>query len=411
MSRVTTVIVGAGQCGLAMSRELVRRSVDHVVLERARTGNSWRAERWDSLRLLTPNWMSAPAGHSYGGADPDGFMSCADFAASLDRAATHDRAPVRVETKVLSLDALGGGYRVQTDQGALFCDSFVVATGECALPRIPDFAKELPSSVLQLTPQSYKRPAEVPEGGTLVVGASASGLQIARELAGAGRTVTVAVGNHLRMPRRYRGADILWWMHRLGVFNAPHPDIDDLERLRRLPSLPLAGDPSGAALDLNSLQDVGVEIVGRLAAVKDGVAWFSGSLANACASADLKLARLLERIDAFAAKRGLSPEPPARLPETRVPPLPRLSLPFQKAGIRSVVWATGYQPDHRWINLPVFDGKGRIRHDGGVVGGGLYVMGLRHLRTARSSHIAGAARDARALAQHLAGGLGRQQAA
>ena len=172
MSHVTTVIIGAGQCGLAMSRELSRRSVDHVVLERGRTGNSWHAERWDSLRLLTPNWMSAPPGHSYGDVDPDDFMSCADFAASLERAAALDGAPVRQETTVLSLEAFGSGYRVQTDQGAIICDSAVVATGECARPRIPAFAKELPHSVVQLTPQSYKRPADIPAGGTLVVGAS-----------------------------------------------------------------------------------------------------------------------------------------------------------------------------------------------------------------------------------------------
>lgn len=411
MSHVTTVIIGAGQCGLAMSRELSRRSVDHVVLERGRTGNSWHAERWDSLRLLTPNWMSAPPGHSYGGVDPDDFMSCADFAASLERAAALDGAPVRQETTVLSLDAFGSGYRVQTDQGAIICDSAVVATGECARPRIPAFAKELPHSVVQLTPQSYKRPADIPAGGTLVVGASASGLQIARELAGAGRQVTLSVGNHLRLPRRYRGADILWWMHRLGVFNALHTGSDDLDRLRRLPSLPLAGDPSGATLDLNSLQDLGVEIVGRLATVTDGVAWFSGSLANLCASADLKLVRLLDRIDAFADRRNLCDEASSRPPATRLPASPRLSQSFQKSGTTSVIWATGYEPDHRWINLPVFDGKGRIRHHGGVVGDGIYAMGLRYLRTARSSHIAGAARDARALALHLAAGLARREAA
>ncbi len=334
MSHVTTVIIGAGQCGLAMSRELSRRSVDHVVLERGRIGNSWHAERWDSLRLLTPNWMSAPAGHSYGGTDPDGFMSCADFAASLERAAALDGAPVRQEThgplprrlrqRLPRADRPGRHHlrqRRRRHRRVRACR---------ASRRSP---KSCRTRSLQLTPQSYKRPADVPEGGTLVVGASASGLQIARELAGAGRQVTLAVGNHLRLPRRYRGADILWWMHRLGVFNALHTGSDDLDRLRRLPSLPLAGDPSGATLDLNSLQDLGVEIVGRLAAVTDGVAWFSGSLANLCASADLKLVRLLDRIDAFADRRGLCDEAPSRLPATRLPASPRLSLPFRKSGI------------------------------------------------------------------------------
>ena len=401
MQRVTTVVVGAGQCGLAMSRELGRRSVDHVVLEKGRVGNSWHAERWDSLRLLTPNWMSGPAGHPYDGPEPDGFMSGIDFAARLHRAAALDEAPVMTDTRVLSLDRLGGRYRLQTDRGAMVCDSVVIATGECAVPKLPRFAEALPADVVQLTPQSYKRPSDLPEGAVLVVGASASGLQIARELNRSGRPVTLAVGNHLRLPRRYRGADILCWMHRIGVMDVPYGKVLELDRLRRAPSLPLSGDTSMPDLDLNSLQDLGIEIVGRLASVNDGTAWFSGSLANACASADLKLGRLLDRIDAFAEARHLVADPPCRLPATRVPDAPRLSLRLGGSGIRSVIWATGYEPDHAWVKLPVFDGKGRIRHAGGVVGDGLYVMGLRYLRTARSTHIAGAARDARALARHL----------
>ncbi|MCB1403326.1 MAG: NAD(P)-binding domain-containing protein, partial [Rhodobacteraceae bacterium] len=233
MKRVTTIVVGAGQCGLAMSHALRRRSVDHLVLERGRIANSWRSERWDGLRLLTPNWMNGLAGRPYRGPDPDGFMACGEFADRLARAAALDGAPVLQETRVLALDPLGGGYRVQTDQGAIACDSVVIASGECALPRIPGLAGNLPPDVLQLTPQSYKRAADVPEAGVLVVGAGASGLQIARELAQAGRRVTLAVGNHLRLPRRYRGADILWWMDRLGVLDLPPSGEDELDRLRR----------------------------------------------------------------------------------------------------------------------------------------------------------------------------------
>ncbi|HMQ92836.1 MAG TPA: NAD(P)-binding domain-containing protein [Amaricoccus sp.] len=411
MKRVTTIVVGAGQCGLAMSHALRRHSVDHLVLERGRIANSWRTERWDGLRLLTPNWMNGLAGRPYRGPDPDSFMTCGEFAEDLTRAAALDGAPVLQETRVLALDPLGGGYRVQTDQGAIACDSVVIASGECALPRIPGLAGDLPPGVLQLTPQSYKRPADVPEGGVLVVGAGASGLQIARELALAGRRVTLAVGNHLRLPRRYRGADILWWMHRLGVLDLPPSGEDELDRLRRAPSLPLLGDPSHADIDLNGLQDLGIEIVGRLAGLTEGKAWFSGSLANACASADLKLARLLDRIDAHADRAGIDAPPACRLPATRIPEAPRLMLRLGEGGIGTVVWATGYRPDHRWVKLPVFDGKGRIRHDGGVVGEGIYVLGLRHLRSARSTHIAGAPRDARVLARHLTDRLGGRAAA
>lgn len=411
MQRVTTVVVGAGQCGLAMSRELRRRSVDHVVLERGKIANSWHAERWDSLRLLTPNWMNGLAGRPYDGPDPDGFMSGLEFAGRLNSAATLDGAPVITETRVLSLDQLGGGYRVQTDRGVVVCDSVVIATGECAIPKVPRLADQLPASVVQLTPQSYKRPSDLPEGGVLVVGASASGLQIARELNASGRQVTLAVGNHLRLPRRYRGADILWWMHRSGDLDAPYNKVDDLDRLRRNPSLPLSGDASMTDIDLNCLQNLGIEIVGRLASISDGTALFSGSLASACASADLKLDRLLDRIDALAEEKRIVAEPPYRLPPTRVPDAPRLALRVGDSSIRSVIWATGYQPDHRWVNLPVFDAKGRIRHVGGVAGRGLYVMGLKYLRTARSTHIAGAPRDARALARHLVSRLTGRAAA
>jgi putative flavoprotein involved in K+ transport len=410
MEHVTTVVVGAGQCGLAMSRALARRSVEHVVLERGRIADSWRSERWDSLRLLTPNWMSAPAGHAYRGPDPDGFMSCAAFVATLERSALLDGAPVREGTRVISVEALGSGYRVETDRGAIACANVVIATGACAVPRVPAAAGALPASLLQQTPQGYKRPTDVPEDGVLIVGASASGLQIARELAAAGRRVALAVGNHLRLPRRYRGADILWWMDRIGALDAGFVAAD-ATRLRRLPSLPLAGDPADADLDFNVLQDIGVEIVGRLSAIEGGVAWFSGALANACASADLKLRRLLDRIDAHIEAEGLEAGHPYRLPATRVPDAPRLSCSLRKDGIGAVIWATGYEPDHTWLRLPVFDARGHIRHDGGVVRDGLYVMGLRYLRTARSSHISGAEPDAEVLADHLVAGLTRPAAA
>ena len=243
MQRVTTVVVGAGQCGLAMSRELGRRSVDHVVLEKGRVGNSWHAERWDSLRLLTPNWMSAPAGHPYDGPEPDGFMSGIDFAARLHRAAALDEAPVMTDTRVLSLDRLGGRYRLQTDRGAMVCDSVVIATGGMRGPEASALRRGIAprgraADAAEL--QAALRPAR---SAVLVVGASASGLQIARELNRSGRPVTLAVGNHLRLPRRYRGADILCWMHRIGVMDVPYTEVLELDRLRRAPSLPLSVTP------------------------------------------------------------------------------------------------------------------------------------------------------------------------
>jgi putative flavoprotein involved in K+ transport len=405
MDRTNTVIVGAGQCGLAMSHELSRRSIDHVVLERGRIGNSWRTERWDSLRLLTPNWLNGLFGHMP--SDPDGYMPAADFAKDLATAAAGFSAPVMERTPVISVRAWDNGYMVQTGQGALGCASVVLATGACGLPRVPAFASSLPTSVTQFTSLSYRNPSQLPDGSVLVVGASASGLQIARELTLSGRRVTLAVGQHTRLPRVYRGADILTWMHLVGVLDTPFTRVDDLERLRRQPSLTLLGDPERPDLDLNALQALGAEIAGRLVAVTEGRVWFSGSLANLCASSDLKMNRLLDRIDAWVLASGFEElvDPSERFAPTQIPDDPILSLDLRAQGVGSVIWATGYTPDHSFVDLPVFDRKGRIRHHGGVVGNGIYVMGLPYMRTARSSHISGAQRDARALARHLAGSL------
>jgi putative flavoprotein involved in K+ transport len=410
MPRLSTVIIGAGQCGLAMSRALTSRGIDHLVVERGQVGNSWRTERWESLRLLTPNWMNGLPGLDYPGDDPDGFLSAKELVLEFDVCALKNSTPLQTESRVLSV-TWDTSFRIETDQGRLTCNNVVVATGACAMPNVPVFANNLPAGIAQVSPISYQRPADLAPGGVLVVGASASGLQIARELALAGRRVVLAVGTHLRLPRIYRGADILTWMHHIGVLDAPVDKVDDLERVRRTPSLPLMGSESREMLDLNALQDLGVEIVGRLAAISDAKAQFSGSLANSCAMADLKLDRLLSEIDRLIETRGLPAPCAERFLPTKVPNDPRLSLDLTAFGIATVVWASGYRPDHRWLHLPVFDQKGRIRHDGGVVRDGLYVMGLPYLRSRRSTHIAGATADAEALAKHLIERLAKRPAA
>lgn len=411
IKRTDTVIVGAGQSGLAMSAELTRRGIDHLVIEQGRIGESWRSRRWDGLRLLTPNWLNGLLGQSV--PDPDGYMRAGDFADLLQRAARQAAAPVRTATHVISVRALGAGHLVQTDAGAIRCASAVIATGGFVRPRLPAFATDLPGSVAQVPALFHRNPEQLPAGAVLVVGASASGLQIARDLALAGRRVVLAAGQHGRLPRRYRGADILTWMHLIGVLDVPYTRVDDLTRVRAQASLPLSGDPAGGDLDLNALQALGVEIVGRLAAVGGTRVWFSGALAHVCAAADLKMARLLDRIDAWVVRNGLDllVDPSSRPAPTRLPDDPRLHLDLRAEGFGAVIWATGAEPDHRFVEEPVFDAGGRIRHRGGVVGGGLYVMGLPYLRTARSTHISGASREARALARHLAGRIGLRAAA
>ncbi|MEU7866453.1 NAD(P)-binding domain-containing protein [Dactylosporangium sp. NPDC049140] len=391
---VPAVVVGAGHAGLAASHFLRRHGIDHVVLERGEVANSWRRERWDSLRLLTPNWLTRLPGQSYEGPDPDGYMTSGEVAEFISRFAAG--APVRTGTPVTSLRPADGGFVVNDE---LHARAVIIASGACNTAVVPAFAAALPSSITQITPHRYRGPADLPEGGVLVVGASATGVQLAAELHRSGRKVTLSVGEHVRMPRLYRGRDVLWWMDATGVWDQRHDEIDDLERARKLSSPQLVGDEKRRTLDLNALTDLGVEVVGRWAALRDGKALFSGGLRNLFALADLKLVRLLDTFDAWAADGpGERPEP------TRVPASTRLQLDLTGGEIRTVVWATGFRPDYTWLDVPVVDAKGRLRHDGGVAEGvsGLYALGLPVLRRRKSTFIHGIEDDARDVTDHLA---------
>jgi putative flavoprotein involved in K+ transport len=408
--RTTVVIVGAGHAGLAMSHCLAERSIDHVVLERGEVANSWRTERWDSLRLLTPNWQSRLPGFGYAGGDPDGYRTMPETVAFIGRYARLVAAPVRTHTRVTSVRRSGGGYRVATDQGEWRCRAVVLASGACNLASVPALAAGVPRAVTMLTPLQYRRPEQLPDGGVLVVGASASGVQLADEIQRSGRPVTLAVGEHVRVPRVYRGRDIQWWMDAAGVLDQRYDEIDDHDRARGVPSLQLAGYPDRRTIDLNALTAIGVRLAGRLAGLRDGVLLFSGSLRNQAALADLKMNRLLGLIDDWAARTGVAAEveAPQRFEPTRIEPSPPLSLDLARGGIGTIVWATGYRPDHSWLEVPVFDGKGRIRHKGGVVDApGLYLLGEPFLRRRKSSLIDGAGDDARELSSHLAAYLDR----
>jgi putative flavoprotein involved in K+ transport len=403
---VTTVVVlGAGHAGLAMSRCLADRSIDHVVLERGEVANSWKKERWDSLRLLTPNWQSRLPGYGYEGDDPDGFRTVAETIRYIERYAEVNDAPVRTETKATRVRRTHDGYEVETDQGPWRCRAVVIATGACNVPRLPSFAGEVPTALDTVTSNHYRNPDQLAPGGVLVVGAAATGSQIADEVRRSGRPVTLAVGEHIRVPRVYRGRDIEWWMDAAGVLDDRYDQADNLERIRSLPSLQLAGSEDRRNVDLNALTDRGVRLVGRLAAIRDGRALFSGSLRNMCALSDLKMNRLLDRLDAWAEGAGLDGEvdPPQRFEPTRVDASPPLEMHLTSGEIRTVIWATGYRPDYSWLDVPVLDRKGGLRHEGGVVEApGLYVIGLPYLRRLKSSLIDGAAGDAEFLSGHLA---------
>ena len=379
-----------------------------MLLERGEVANSWRRERWDSLRLLTPNWQSRLPGYRYEGADPDGFMAMPDVVEFVSRFAVVTNAPVRTHTTVTSVTQTDSGYLVTTDAGEFRCRSVVLASGACNLPHVPAVSQAVPASIRCFTPLDYRNPQQLPEGGVLIVGASATGVQLADEINRSGRHVTLSVGEHVRLPRTYRGRDVLWWMDASGIWNQRYNEIDDLTRARRLPSPQLIGTPERTTLDLNVLRAAGVEVVGRLAAVRDGRALFSGGLRNQFALADLKMNRLLDTFDDWAHRhaRDSGIGPPERFEPTHAPASTRLDLDLRSGEICSIIWATGFRPDYSWLDVPVVDRKGQLRHDGGIVDApGLYAIGLPFLRRRKSTFIHGAEDDARDLIDHLAGYL------
>jgi putative flavoprotein involved in K+ transport len=375
------------------------------VLERGEVANSWRHERWDSLRLLTPNWQSRLPGLPYAGEDPDGYMTMAEVVDLIAGYAAADGAPVRTSTEVTSLRRAGDGYALATSQGELRAQAVVIASGACNVPSVPAFAGGIPGEVEQLTAFGYRNPDQLPDGGVLVVGPSATGVQLAAELARSGRPVMMSVGEHVRMPRTYRGRDVLWWMDASGVWDQRYDEVDDLTRARRLPSPQLVGTPDRATLDLNALTGLGVELVGRWASMRDGRALFSGGLKNVFALADLKLERLLDGFDGWAHANQLDEEleAPRRFEPTRPPRAARWQLDLGSGEIRTIIWATGYRPDYRWLDVPVLDPKGYLRHDGGVVtdSPGLYALGLPVLRRRKSTFIHGIEDDAREVIEDL----------
>jgi putative flavoprotein involved in K+ transport len=400
---VDVVVIGAGHSGLSMSRALSQRSIEHVVIERGEVANSWRTERWDSLRLLTPNWMSRLPGFEYQGHDPDGYMTVDEVVDFVTGYADHVAAPIISGTAVTRVTPAAEGYRVSTTRGDWLCRAVVAATGAFNVPVIPPVADGVPTGVAQLTAREYRNPAQLDDGAVLVVGASATGLQLAQEIRHSGRRVMLAVGEHVRMPRVYRGRDVQWWMLNSGILDQRIEELDDPQRGRRLPSPQLAGTPGRATLDLNALQAQGIETVGRLAGIRDGKALFSGSLRNVCSLADLKMNRLLDAFDEWAECNGIAAdvEMAERFPATEIGASPRLGCDLDSE-IKTIVWATGFRPDYSWLEVPVFDRRGHLRHDRGVVDApGLYVLGLPFLRRRKSSFIHGAEDDVRELSSDL----------
>jgi putative flavoprotein involved in K+ transport len=395
-----------------MSRRLTERSIDHVVLERGEVANSWRTERWPSLRLLTPTWQTRLPGRRYGGDEPDGFLPIPEVIGFLSDYAGAISAPVQTHTTVTAVRAAGSGYEVATTQGVWRCATVVLASGACNVAVVPAMAEAVPRQIATVTPMTYQGPDQLSDRGVLVVGGSATGVQLAEEIQRSGRAVTLSTGEHVRLPRLYRGRDIFWWMDAAGVLDHRYHEVDDIVRARHVPSPQLIGTPERATIDLSTLTAGGVRVVGRLGRIRDSVAQFSGSVAHLCKLADLKMNRLLDTFDAWANAAGLddSVDPPHRFESTRAAGPPTLAVDLHRSEIGTIIWACGYRPDHSWLDLRAFDRARRIRHDGGVVCGapGVYLLGMPFLRRRRSSFINGADHDTADLGDHLQRFLDKQ---
>jgi len=334
--------------------------------------------------------------------------------AFLDAYARRVAPPLRTHCLVSAVRASGDGYEVESSDGTWRCRAVVIATGAFNVARIPEVSRAVPPDIVQITTPQYRRPALLPTGGVLVVGAAASGAQLADEIQRSGRDVTLAVGEHVRAPRTYRGRDVMWWMDLTGLNDERYDQVENLARARNLPSFQIAGYQDRRNIDLNALRAIGVRIVGRIAGVREGKVQVSGSLRNVCELADLKMNRLLKIFDDWATSHGIGHEiePPHRFAPTQVDTSPPLSLDFAKSGIKTILWATGFRPDYSWLEVPILDRKGNIVHDGGVVikAPGLYVLGLPFLRRRKSSLIDGVGDDAHDLTAHLLSHVGLRSA-
>jgi putative flavoprotein involved in K+ transport len=403
MPATDTIIVGAGQAGLALSWHLTRAGHDHVLLERGRIGERWRSERWDSLTLLTPNWMNELPG-SPPHADTDGFLTRDELVEYFDAYARSFSAPVFEGVEALSVDQTWEGFRVQTREGTWLARNVVAATGHCELPAVPRVSAAVPGQVHQLHAVSYRSPEQLPPGAVLVVGAGPTGQQLAAELARAGRPVALSVGRHDWLPRRYRGRDIWHWLQTTGALDRTPEDVPE-EVVAPSPSLVLTGANGGERLDLGLLDEMGVFIAGRLLRFDGSRALFADDLGVNVAEADTRMRRALSRIDDHIARllgRRVAPDEDA-VPSFSLASGPT-SLDLRAAGITTVIWATGFRRAYPWLRVPVLDGARELVHRGGhTPAPGLFGVGLRFQRKRKSHFIGGVGEDAARLAGTLLG--------
>jgi putative flavoprotein involved in K+ transport len=398
---VETLIVGGGQAGLAMSHMLSRRGRPHLVLERGRIAERWRSERWDGLRFQFPNWSVRLPDCPFPDSDPDGFASSGQIADFIDAYAKQIEAPVRCGVAVTALHQgeCGKGFVARTSTGSIGATNVVIATGPYQRPVAPDLPL---GDLFQIHACAYKQPDQLPTGAVLIVGSGASGTQIAEEFVRAGRRVYLSVGRHRRMPRRYRGRDLIWWLGTMGLDQTP------VEARGPDATLPLiTGAFGGHTVDFREFAAQGITLVGRLQAVQDGILHFADDLGQNLAYGDAAYGGFLDRVDQFIEQKGLNiaaePEARARRQEPPCVINPLRQLDHRVIGLSAVIWATGYTFDFGWIDLPVLDPDGRPKHNHGIAPvSGMYFLGLPWLSKMSSSFLSGVGDDAARLADCIA---------
>ena len=403
IEKVDTLVVGGGQAGLAMSEHLSNCGVPHLVLERQRIAERWRSQRWDSLVANGPAWHDRFPSLEFSDIDPDAFATKEQVAEYFVAYAEQIDAPVRCGVEVKSVQRNVGrpGFRAETSEGVLEANNVVAATGPFQRPTIPAVVPE-DAGVLQIHSSAYRNPEQLPEGAVLVVGAGSSGTQIANELLRAGRRVYLSVGPHHRPPRSYRGRDFVWWLGVLGKW-----DAQALEPGKEHVTIAVSGAYGGRTVDFRRLAAQGMTLVGLTRSCKDGVLNFAPDLADNLAQGDANYLSLLDEADAFATRNGLDlrEEPDARKvePDPECVTDPILELDLSKAGVTSIVWATGFAVDFSWLQVDAFDENGRPKHQRGVSAEpGVYFLGLPWLSRRGSSFIWGVWHDAKYLADHIA---------
>ncbi|GGX96230.1 hypothetical protein GCM10007160_24660 [Litchfieldella qijiaojingensis] len=400
---IDTLVVGAGQAGVAMSEHLSNHGVPHLVLERHRIAERWRSERWDSLVANGPAWHDRFPGLEFEDIDPDAFAPKERIADYFEAYAKKFDAPIRTGVDVKKVERNVGrpGFTIETSEGVIEANRVVAATGPFQRPVIPPIAPE-DEKITQLHSSEYRNPEQLPEGAVMVVGAGSSGVQIADELQRAGKKVYLSVGPHDRPPRAYRNRDFCWWLGVLGKWDAEamKPGTEHV-------TIAVSGAHGGQTVDFRGLANQGITLVGRTKAFDDGLVTFESDLADNLARGDENYLSLLDAADAYIARNGLDlpEEPEARhiLPDPECVTHPILELDLAEAGVTSIVWATGFAVDYSWLNVNAFDENGKPRHQRGVSSEpGIYFVGLPWLSRRGSSFIWGVWHDAKHIADHIA---------